>query len=239
MPPSIAVAVPQPGPLPTAKASDDAQLETLPPRESEPATLVQKGRDGLLSPHHQSNSVIVSLDAISFGLFVQLCISHKYPLAPPSPPAPLSPPASLAPRHLIPSVPQHANKILGETTLPRLSLTWHDLRGERRSCERRREQALPDEESAGVTESSSGNASRPSDTSSSHLSRNCSTLPSDHSRAHPLRPYQPSPPLVIPVLAPSSNPCDRHACSRLLRLCLRLKVVVRGSPPDACRRPLR
>ena len=35
--------------------------------------------------------------------------------------------------------------------LPWLPLTWRDRREERRSCESGREQALPDEESAGVT----------------------------------------------------------------------------------------
>ena len=199
----------------------------------------------------------------------------------------------------MPPVAQHANAMTAGTNLPRLSrlpLTWRDRRGERWSCKRGRERALPDKESAGVTGGESAgvsalllrsllqspppvmpvldpstNASRPSDNSSSRISRNCWALPSGHTSAHPLRPRQPSPPPVIPVLAPSSNPCDlppvfaalappampalalsrgsfafpsghgsdRHACGRLLRSPLRLRVEVRRSPPDACRRPLR
>ena len=114
-----------------------------------------------------------------------------------------------------------------------------DRRGERRSCERGREQALLDE---GSTVAPSGNAaldpsgntsSRPSDNSSSRLSRNCWALPSGHTSTHPLRPRQPWPPPVIPVLAPPVIPAI------FLRSRLLPRVVFRRSPPDACRRPLR
>ena len=119
-------------------------------------------------------------------------------------------------------------------TLLRLPLTWRDWRRERRSGERGREQALPDEESAGVTgedsvgisalllrsrlqwpprvlpalDPSDNTSSRPSDNSSSRLSRNCCTLPSGHTSAHPLRPPPTVAPPAIPVLAPYNNPCD-------------------------------
>ena len=63
--------------------------------------------------------------------------------------------------------------------LPRLPLTWRDRRGERRSCERGREQALPDEESAGVTGGESAGVS-----------------------ALRLRSRLQSPPPVMPALAP-------------------------------------
>ena len=178
-----------------------------------------------------------------------------------------------------------------------LPLTWRDRRGERRSCDRGREQALPDKNSAGVTggESAgvsalllrlrlqspppvipaldpSGNASsRPSDTSSSSLSRNSCALPSGHTSADPPGPHRLWPPPVIPVLAAYSNPCDlppvlpalappvmpapalfrgscafpsghgsdRHGCGRLLWSRLLLRVVVRRSVPDTCRRSIR
>ena len=51
----------------------------------------------------------------------------------------------------------------------------------------------------------SGNTTRPSDNSSSRLSRNCCTLPSGHTSAHPLRPRQPSPPPVTLSSAPFPN----------------------------------
>ena len=164
--------------------------------------------------------------------------------------------------------------------------------GEHRNCERGREEALPEElpeETAqALALSFSGHAcsrppsvmpaldpsgdapSRPSDTSSAPLSLNCCAVPSGHTSAHPPRPRQLSPPLVITVLAPYSNPFDlplvlralappampalalsrgccafptgngsgRHACGRLLRSRLRLRVVARRSPPAACHRPL-
>ena len=88
-----------------------------------------------------------------------------------------------------------------------------------------REQAIPDEESAGVTGGESGGvsalllrsrlqspppvmpaldpsgntSSRPSDNASSHLSRNYCGLPSGRTSAHPLRPRLPSPPPVTPA----------------------------------------
>ena len=155
---------------------------------------------------------------------------------------------------LIPQLPQHANKIIGRTTLPRLPrlsrlprpprlpLTWRDRRGERRSCERGREQALPDEESTGITGGESGGvstrlnrsrlqspppvmpaldpsgnaSSRSSDNASSRLSRNCRAPPSGHTSARPLRSRQPSPPPVIPALAPLAMPAlalSRDSCT--------------------------
>ena len=140
-------------------------------------------------------------------------------LAPPAPPALPAPPATLAlPAPLAPRAPPLPR-------LPRFPFTWPDRRRESRSSARGREQALPDEERAGVTGGESGGVSAllllsrlqcsppvlpalnpsgkasscPSDNFFSRLSRHCCALSSGHTGAHALRTCQPSPPPLIPV----------------------------------------
>ena len=101
--------------------------------------------------------------------------------------------------------------------LPRLPLTWRDRRGERRSCESGREQALPDEESAGVSGGESAGVSSlllrsrlqsppPVMPALDPLitpplaSRKLLRSPPGHTGAHPLRPCLPSPPSAMPAI---------------------------------------
>ena len=153
--------------------------------------------------------------------------SPSYPGCPscPGSPAPTAPAASFPQLSRLPLFPQR----------PRFPLTWHDRRGERRSCEREREQALLDEESTSVIGGEGRDLSAcllRSRLASSRLSHNYCALSSGHTSAHPLRARLLSPHPVMPALAPPAIPTptlsrgacafpsghgsDRHACGRLL-----------------------
>ena len=132
----------------------------------------------------------------------------RFPRSPRSAGSPAPPRLSWLPRSQLPR-------------LPRLSLTWRYRRGERRSCERGREQALPDEESTGVMGRERGGA-----------------------RAPLLRSHLQLPPPVMPALDPSGNTSSHppnNASARLSRnYCLSPPVApaITLSGPTY-RRPLR
>ena len=169
--------------------------------------------------------------------------SSPAPSAPPAPPAiPAAPAAPAPPLPRLPRLPSPSSPgSLGAEQLPlfpqrpRFPLTWHDRRGERRSCEREREQALLDEESTSVIGGEGRGLSAcllRSRLASSRLSHNYCALSSGHTSAHPLRARLLSPHPVMPALAPPAIPTptlsrgacafpsghgsDRHACGRLL-----------------------
>ena len=162
--------------------------------------------------------------------------SPSYPGCPscPGSPAPTAPAASFPQLSRLPWLPLFRRLPLFPQR-PRFPLTWHNRRGERRSCERGREQALLDEESTGVIGGEGRGLSACllwSRLASSRLSRNYCALSSGGTSAHPLRARLLSPHPVMPALAPPAIPTptlshgscafpsghgsDRHACGRLL-----------------------